>query len=875
MKQVTNRLKKRMPCVYVLLLNFIVCGVVIAAIGLVGAERALAQRGRVYGDRVRLNWLDDDAFAWYSVERRSGRREFVLIDTAKKERRPAFDHDKLIQAMKDAGLEKEAASLDLPGFRVDPKENTVYFFADDKYFCFDNKTNELSQVETDEANQDAATMELPNTRIPRSGPNGAEVWLTIVNKLEVPVSLYWRDSSGGRQAYGKIAAGESHRQHTFASHVWEVADEEGETIELFRADDSGRQAIVDRELHQPELPRGARGGGRFEGRSGRRVGGTRRFANAPTLSRPLTSADDSKSVYVEDGNVFLVIGDGEEGKPLTEDGSDDHAYARLEWAPDNKTLIAFQIREYQTKEVHLVESSPREEGRAVLHTRPYALPGDPFNEYTLTLIDTTSGKVSKPIGEPIDFGSPNVRWFEGENRFTLEKVDRGHQRFRLFDVDVSSHSAPTLIDEQTNTFIWTAHRHYSNDRLVTWLDDSNRAIYLSEMSGWRHMYLVDATNSSSGDATKKMQPITSGEFVVKSIERIDEDNEQIWFSACGREPNQDPYFVHYYRVDFDGENLTHLTDGNGTHEIDYSPTEKYLIDSFSRVDMAPVHTLRNAETGELVCELEKADMSELLESGWQPPEVFSAMGRDGETSIWGFVCRPMDFDPSKKYPVIEDIYAGPHDSHVPKSFRAAQWYSSLTRLGFVVAKVDGMGTANRSKAFHDVCWQNVKDAGFPDRIAWHKAFAEEHEWYDVERVGIYGTSAGGQNSTGALLFHGDFYDVAVSACGCHDNRMDKASWNEQWMGYPVGPHYSASSNIDNAGNLTGKLLLIVGEMDTNVPPESTMRLVDALIKADKDFDLLVVPGGGHGMGGRYGQRRMHDFFVRHLLDREPPDRNAE
>ena len=215
--------------------------------------------------------------------------------------------------------------------------------------------------------------------------------------------------------------------------------------------------------------------------------------------------------------------------------------------------------------------------------------------------------------------------------------------------------------------------------------------------------------------------------------------------------------------------------------------------------------------------------------------------------------------------MIEQIYAGPQGSFVPKTFSPASRFSSLTDLGFVVVQVDGMGTANRSKAFHDVCWHDIKDAGFPDRILWHQAIARKYPWYDLSRVGIYGTSAGGQNATAGVLFHPEFYKVAASACGCHDNRMDKASWNEQWMGYPVGPWYSASSNIDNAHRLQGKLLLIVGEMDTNVPPESTMRLVDALIKAGKDFELLVVPNANHGMGGAYGQRRMNDFFVRHLL----------
>jgi dipeptidyl aminopeptidase/acylaminoacyl peptidase len=287
--------------------------------------------------------------------------------------------------------------------------------------------------------------------------------------------------------------------------------------------------------------------------------------------------------------------------------------------------------------------------------------------------------------------------------------------------------------------------------------------------------------------------------------------------------------------------------------------------------MAPVNEVRRVSDGKLVCELEKADTAD---SGWAPPEVFVAKGRDGKTDIWGIISRPRNFDPGKKYPILEDIYAGPQGSFVPKTFSPARRYEPLTNLGFIVVKMDGMGTANRSKAFHDVCWHNLKDAGFADRILWIKAAAAKYPYMDISRVGVYGTSAGGQNAAGAVLFHPEFYKAAVANCGCHDNRMDKASWNEQWMGYPVGPWYSESSNIDNAAKLQGHLMLVVGEMDNNVPVESTYRFVDALIKANRDFDLLVVPGGGHGAGGAYGQRRLQDFFVRHLQGIEPPNRNA-
>jgi dipeptidyl aminopeptidase/acylaminoacyl peptidase len=404
--------------------------------------------------------------------------------------------------------------------------------------------------------------------------------------------------------------------------------------------------------------------------------------------------------------------------------------------------------------------------------------------------------------------------------------------------------------------------------MVNWLSDSGEIIHVSESSGWRHLYLIDA------NAGRQKNPVTSGEWVVRGIERIDEPNRQVWFSASGVHLGQDPYLIHHGRVNFDGSGLVWLTAGDGNHTIQFSPDRRFIIDTYSRVDLPPVHELRRVSDGALVCKLDEADISALKESGWAAPEVFVAKGRDGKTDIWGIICRPRDFDPAGKYPVIEDIYAGPQSSYTPKTFSASSRYESLTRLGFIVVKMDGMGTANRSKAFHDVCWKNLGDAGFPDRILWMKAAAAKYPQMDLTRVGVYGTSAGGQNAAGALLFHPEFYKAAVANCGCHDNRMDKASWNEQWMGFPVGPHYAECSNIDNAHRLRGKLFLIVGELDSNVPPESTFRFADALIKAGKDFEYLVVPGGRHGAGGAYGQRRLQDFFTRHLLGREPPDRNA-
>jgi dipeptidyl aminopeptidase/acylaminoacyl peptidase len=286
--------------------------------------------------------------------------------------------------------------------------------------------------------------------------------------------------------------------------------------------------------------------------------------------------------------------------------------------------------------------------------------------------------------------------------------------------------------------------------------------------------------------------------------------------------------------------------------------------------MAPVAELRRTSDGTRIAELERWDTTALVKGGWRAPERFTAKGRDGRTDIHGVIYRPSNYDPSKKYPVIEYIYAGPHSSFVPKAFTRLLLHQEMTELGFILVSIDGMGTSNRSKAFHDVCWKNLGDAGFPDRILWMKAAAAKDPAMDLTRVGIYGGSAGGQETLRALLAFGDFYKAGVSDCGCHDNRMDKVWWNEQWMGWPIGPHYAEQSNVTCAPNLKGDLLLLVGEVDTNVDPASTLQVVNALVKADKDFEMLVVPGSNHGtMRIPHVERRLKDFFVRHLLGVKP------
>jgi dipeptidyl aminopeptidase/acylaminoacyl peptidase len=585
------------------------------------------------------------------------------------------------------------------------------------------------------------------------------------------------------------------------------------------------------------------------------------------LPPPRAASPDGKWVaFVKEHNLYLRERATDKEFALSRDGKAGDAYsARVFWSPDSTKLVALRTRAGDEHKVYLIESSPRDQLQPKLYSLDYLKPGDRVPVRKPHLFDVAARK-EVPVGDEL-FSNPwsveEVRWAPDSRRFTFLYNQRGHQVLRVVAVDPASGAARAVIDEQSKTFIDYAHKSFTH-----YFDATGEILWMSERDGWNHLYLYD------GESGRVKNRVTRGRWVVRGVDRVDDGKRQVWFRASGIYPTQDPYYIHYCRVNLDGSGLVVLTEGDGTHAVEYSPDGRFLIDTYSRVDLAPVTELRRVEDGALLCVLERADVSALVEAGWRPPERFAAKGRDGQTDIYGVIFRPTTFDPRKTYPVIEHIYAGPQGSFVPKGFRPFYPHQALAELGFVVVQIDGMGTSNRSKAFHDVCWKNLGDAGFPDRILWLKAAAAKYPYLDLGRVGIYGGSAGGQNALGGLLTYPDFYKVGVANCGCHDNRMDKIWWNELWMGWPVGPHYAEQSNVTNAHKLRGRLLLIVGELDRNVDPASTMQVVNALIKAGKDFDLLVVPGAGHGAGGAYAARRQQDFFVRHLLGVEPPDRNG-
>ena len=558
---------------------------------------------------------------------------------------------------------------------------------------------------------------------------------------------------------------------------------------------------------------------------------------------------------------------------LSTDGSEGNPYElnTIVWSPDSKKIAASKVKPGYRREVHYVESSPADQVQPKHSVNVYEKPGDVRALPQPAIFDVASKRQTLVTNAlfPNPYDLSRFQWRKDNHAVTFEYNQRGHQVYRLIEVDAATGAARAVISEEPKTFFnyRTANGSLSDSGKKYRYDvaDGKEVIWMSERDGWNHLYLYD------GETGKVKNQITKGDWAVRNVWSVDEQKRQLIFSAGGMYPGKDPYYAYYYRINFDGTGLTPLTTADANHTLVFSEDNSFYADFYSRVDLPPAVEVHKTADASLLDTLEKGDITDLQASGWKPPEVFVAKGRDGKTDIWGLIYRPSTFDATKKYPVIENIYAGPQGSFVPKNFGAYNGMQSIAELGFIVVQIDGMGTSNRSKAFQDVAWKDLGDAGFPDRIAWHKAVAAKYPSYDIARgVGIYGTSAGGQSSLGALLFHGDFYKVAVSASGCHDNRMDKIWWNEQWMGWPIGPEYGASSNVDNAKNLTGDLLLIFGEMDTNVDPSSTLQVVNQLIKHDKNFDLLEIPGSNHTSGGPYVQHTRWAFRVQHLLGVTPP-----
>ena len=572
--------------------------------------------------------------------------------------------------------------------------------------------------------------------------------------------------------------------------------------------------------------------------------------------KPVPSPDGKLEAVFRDSNIWIRhSGDDSSLRQLSFDGTDQDRYDRVLWSPDSKKLAAFRKEIIKERRILLRNSRPDSQVQPEYRWLDYAKPGDALPQVTPALFDVEEMRTVPILGGgwPEQYFMEMGRWSPDSGFFTFEYNKRGHQLYQLVAVDAGTGKCRVLAEEKSDTFVYyyDLFRHY--------FKDGSRILWVSERDDWRHLYSIDPRSG-------KISQLTRGEWNVREILNVDEEKGIVLMYVNGLHASEgeDPYNKHLARLDLSSGELKDLTPENANHTVSLNPDRTCLIDNYSRPDSPNVCVARSAEDGSVIKEIQRQDISGILARGYTTPIVFKAKGRDGTTDIWGTIYLPYKFDKRKRYPVVEYIYAGPHDSHVVKDFRPEMRFSKLLELGFAVVSIDGMGTDNRSKSFQDVCWRNLKDAGFPDRILWMKAAAARYKFLDISNVGIYGYSAGGQNTLAALLFYPDFYKVGVALCGCHDNRMDKMWWNEQWMGYPIGPWYGENSNVDNAWRLRGKLLLVNGEVDDNVDPASTLQVVAELVKNGKYFEQMYLPGHSHNLGSDYITKRVFEFFWKNI-----------
>lgn len=522
-------------------------------------------------------------------------------------------------------------------------------------------------------------------------------------------------------------------------------------------------------------------------------------------------------------------------------------------SPDGQYRLAFfALKEIPKRTIPIQYTEPKEGFHPTLTMIDYIKPGDPLTQYIPTITHIPTGHVTYCANTliPDMYAMNGLSWMPDGKHFYFEYNARGHQLYRVIE-GAPQGNLRVVIEEKPDTFFC-----YSSKKYLHYLPATNDAIWMSERNGWNHLYLYDWATGTVKN------PITSGNWVVKRVDHVDQTARKIYFYAVGIVPNQNPYYAHYCSINFDGSDLRILTEGDGNHTIAHSPDRRFFLDTYQRVDRPPVRTLRRLYDGKALAQITNTPFT----PGPTTPIRFSTKGRDGVTDIHGILFPPKDLDGAKPktYPILECIYAGPHGTSTPLHYGVDRWYDRYVKEGFAVVVLDGMGTNWRSKAFHDVAWQNLVDAGLPDRILWIKALAKKYPALDIDRVGIFGGSAGGQNAMGAVCQYGDFYKAAAASCGCHDNRLDKIWWNEQWMG-KLGPHYEAQSNVTLAKDLEGKLLLSVGLIDTNVDPVSTWKVVTALNNADKDYELVILPESKHCETPPYLARREKDFFKKHLM----------
>jgi len=602
----------------------------------------------------------------------------------------------------------------------------------------------------------------------------------------------------------------------------------------------------------------------------------------------IASPDGRLAAFIRDHDLWVRDIEAGVERRVSMDGQEDFGYATdnagwtrsdrpvLMWSPDSRKIATFQ---HDARGVGMMYVMSTNVGHPELLAWRYPLPGDSvIFRISRVVID-----LDRPVGDQVvrlalppdphrstcsdhvrcsgTFG--DVAWADDASRLVFVSSSRDHKRATVRRADPTTGEVTDLFEEVASTF-FESHGNWR------YLPKADEVLWYSQRDGWGHLYLYD------GRTGALERQVTTGDWTVLDVVRVDEDAREVWLTGGGREPG-DPYFNYLYRVGLDGGDVRLVTPDSANHTTSISPDGRYVVDSYSTPVTPPVTVLRDRDGRELMT-LEEADISMLVASGWQPPMPFSVKARDGVTDLYGLLFRPSDFDPARSYPVVNYLYPGPQSGSVgSRSFRSAHSdLQAIAELGFVVIELDAMGTPGRSKAFQDAYYGDMGDNGLPDQITGIRQLADRHEWIDIDRVGIYGHSGGGYAAADAILRYPGFYDVAVAQAGNHDNRNYEDDWGEKWQGLlernPDGTtNYDSQANQLLAPNLVGKLLIAHGTADTNVPVSNSMMLVNALIEANKDFDQLLLPNRSHGFGNEpYMMRRRWDYFVRNLLGAEPP-----
>ncbi|MBK6749422.1 MAG: DPP IV N-terminal domain-containing protein [Pyrinomonadaceae bacterium] len=616
------------------------------------------------------------------------------------------------------------------------------------------------------------------------------------------------------------------------------------------------------------------------------AGGGGRFAGGNAVRSP----DGKKEVFIKDWNLWVRDIESKKETQLTTDGIKDFGYATdnagwthsdraiLLWSPDSRKIATFQQDQRHVSDMYLVTTNV---GAPKLEAWKYPLPQDTeIIKIHRVIIEVDTAKMIRLKAAPDDRRSTlcddiscagsfdDNEWSADAKTLAFVSTSRDHKAAKLRIADAATGQVREVMEEVVAT------QYESGQGAVNWkfLPATKEVIWYSERDDWGHLYLYDLTTG------KLKNQITKGNFVVTRLLKMDEAARVLYFEANGREPGRDPYFTHFYRINFDGTGLALLTPEDGNHQVTISPDGKYFVDNFSKVDVPNVAVLRDM-TGKLIANLEKAEISRLATTGWKPAKPVTVRSADGKWDLYGVMFTPTNLDPKKKYPVINYIYPGPQGGGVgPRSFNASRSdHQALAELGFVVVVIDGSCNPDRSKSFHDACYANMVENTLNDQIAGLKELAAKNPYMDLTRVGVWGHSGGGYATAAAMFRFPDFYKVGISESGNHDNRNYEDDWGERYIGlmkYDANwkSNYEDQATQNFAKNLKGKLLLAHGGMDDNVPPYNTYLVVDALIKANKDFDLLILPNARHGYGGDsyYMMRRRWDYFVKNLLGVEPP-----